>query len=172
QRAGGMEIIRDLAYPLPVIVVAELLGVPSAEREQFKRWCDEILAPFSLGTAPDPVAAVRHGYESALALDAYFGRLMAARRREPAADLLSALGHAEDQGTTIRAVEGAANCAFLVFAGHETTANLIGNGVLALLRHPDQLRQLRDEPALMGGAIEELLRYDSPVQFQVRVAGE
>ncbi len=102
----------------------------------------------------------------------YFRRLAVERRKDPGNDILSALLAAEEQGDALTGEEMVANCVLIVFAGHETTTNLIGNGLLALLRNQDQLRKLKDDPSLMTSAVEEMLRYDSPVQFAARVARE
>jgi cytochrome P450 len=167
---GHMDAIRDFAYPLPVIVIAEMLGVPVDDRDRLKAWSDE-LALFvgsSLG-APDKYERARRGVAE---MTDYFRGLVAARRRQPRDDLISGLAAAEERGAVLSEDELVATCVLLLFAGHETTTNLIGNGLLALLRHPDQLQALRDDPGLAPSAVEELLRYDGPTQVQTRVAQE
>ncbi|MEE9277840.1 MAG: cytochrome P450 [Dehalococcoidia bacterium] len=169
QNAGRMDLIGDFAYPLPVIVIAEMLGVPAEDRMRFKAWSDD------LGAALDPLAApeiVRRADQAVLALRAYFHPLFEARRREPREDLLSGLVAAEEAGERMNTEELYATCILLLGAGNETTTNLIGNGMLALLRHPDQFDLLRDDPALITTAVEEMLRYDAPVQLTSRVATE
>lgn len=171
-RAGdAFDAIRVLAFPLPARVIAELLGVPWDDLDSLKRWTDtsvEFLG--SARTATDPLdLAIRTG-ESNRALRAYFCELVDRRRRQPGDDLISAMLEIEAQGDVLTEDELLSTCGLLFAAGHETTTNLIGNGLLALLRHPDQLQRLRDEPALIPAAVEELLRYDSPVQFVYRVA--
>ncbi len=170
QEAGRMEIIQDLAYPLPVIVIAEMLGIPPRDRDQFKLWSDEIIltlnGPF---TSPDMLERAR---KSAHELTEYFRGVIEERRKEPGSDLISGLIAAEEQGQILSEDEMLTTAMLLLVAGNETTTNLIGNGMLALLRNPDQLRKLRDDPSLIQTAIEELLRYDGPVQATGRVATE
>lgn len=163
---GCVDLIRDFATPLPVIVIAELLGVPGEEQPRFKRWSDEIAVVLdgSVRTAGLPRAA-----QSAWDLAEYLRRVVAQRRREPRDDLLSAMAAARDERGALSDDELISNAILLLLAGHETTTNLIGNGALALLRNPDQLALLRDEPGLAEGAVEEALRYDSPVQLTARV---
>lgn len=169
QANGRMDVIRDLAFPLPSTVIAEMLGVPSEDREQFRRWSSDIIG--ISGMIIDPDRAIR-AQNSILAMMEYFRQIISQRRKSPRDDLISAMIAAEDQGKFLSDEELLANCVLLLEAGHETTTNLIGNGLLALLRHPDQLRTLRKNPSLIGTAIEELLRYDSPVQLTGRVATE
>jgi hypothetical protein len=161
---GRMDVISALAYPLPVVVIAEMLGVPTQDREQFKHWSDEAVASFGLTS----MAGFVRSRDAFRELQAYFARIAEERRREPREDLLSALLAAEQEGDKLTTDEVFSTCILLLVAGNETTTNLIGNGLLALLRHPDQLALLRDDPSLMGSAIEELLRYDSPVQATSR----
>ncbi len=175
QRVGGigsMDLIEDFAYPLPVTVICEMLGVPVADHERFKGWgldiargLDAILLP------PDSDVARRSG-ASRHALADYFRELIAERRAAPRGDLLSALIAAEEAGDKLNEDELLATCILLLVAGHETTVNLIGNGTLALLRHPDQLRRLREHSDLIASAVEELLRYDGPVQRTARIPSE
>jgi cytochrome P450 len=162
--AGHMDVIRELAYPLPVIVIAEMLGIPAVDREQFKRWSDEAVASFGVTRISDFVRS-RNAFKE---LQAYFARVAEERRREPREDLLSALLAAEQEGEKLTLQEVFETCILLLVAGNETTTNLIGNGLLALLRHPEQLELLRKDPSLIAGAVEELLRYDSPVQATSR----
>src|SRR5262245_30508025 len=166
---GRMDVIRDLAYPLPATVIAEMLGVPHADRDRFKQWSDDTtaLAGNLPGNLPEDV--MRRAVEGMRELRAYFAGIVARRRVEPRDDLLSGLVKAQQEGDRLNEAELLANAVLLLNAGHETTTNLIGNGTLALLRHPDQLRRLREDPALIPTAVEELLRYDSPVQFTNRV---
>ena len=166
---GEFELVRDLAHPLPVIVIAELLGVPSADRDRFSAW--------SSGAAQiiDPLNAERgmeRAREAATALAGYFRELLALRRAEPRDDLLSAMIAAEQDGRVLGEGDLLSLCTLLLAAGHETTTNLIANAVLALLRFPDQAERLRAQPSLLPTAVEEFLRFDSPVQFTDRVALE
>jgi cytochrome P450 len=164
-----MDLIADLAYPLPVIVIAEMLGVPVEDRDRFKAWSDD------LGAGLDPFATdevIAKADAATLALRGYFGVLFEARRKEPREDLLSALVLAEDEGESLNEEELYASVILLLGAGNETTTNLIGNGMHALMQHPEQLARLRDDPELIDQAIEEMLRFDGPVQFTTRIANE
>jgi pimeloyl-[acyl-carrier protein] synthase len=167
EQRGGLDLIEDLAYPLPVTVIAELLGVPSGDHEVFKAWSAAIagsLDPVERDLAP--VVAARQE------LRTYLAGIIAERRHHPQDDLITRLVEAEEQGDRLDAEELLQMCTLLLIAGHETTVNLIGNGVNALLDHPDQLARLRHDPTLLPTAIEELLRFDSPVQMTVRVVTE
>ncbi len=165
----GMDVIADLAYPLPVTVICEMLGVPQADRERIKQWSADVARSLdAIGMPADP-EVVERGRASRGALIGYFRDLVPERRKYPQADLLSLLIAAEEQGDKLSEGELLAMCVLLFIAGHETTVNLIGNGLLALLQHPEQLGRLRDEPSLIQGAVEELLRYDSPVQRTARI---
>jgi cytochrome P450 len=171
QSHGRMDVIADLAYPLPVTVIAEMLGVPPEDRARFKHWSDELSTLAGGGGSP---AALKQGDYARIAqsyreLTAYFGAITAQRRFKPQGDLLSALVQAEEAGDRLSEDELFANATLLLVAGNETTTNLIGNGTYALLRHPDQFQKLRDNPALVPSAVEEFLRYDSPVQMTSRV---
>jgi len=165
---GRLDVIADLAYPLPVIVIAELLGASPDAREELKRWSDD-LALF-LGNNRRTEAQGLRALASMEELTRYFADLAEERRRTPRADLLSALIASHEDGARLSHEEVLANCVMLLFAGHETTTNLIGNGALALLRHPAELAALRADRERMPQAIEELLRYDSPVQATTRRA--
>ena len=164
---GSMEVVGDLAYPLPSTVICELLGIPESDRELNRRWA-------AAGAATlDPILTDAQVAEAERAMsewDAYMRAFLAERRARPGDALIDAMLAVEDDGTSLSEDEVAANATFLFAAGHETTTNLIGNGLLALLRHPDQLAVLRNQPGAMENAIEELLRFDSPVQFAGRVA--
>ncbi len=168
QDADTIDIIRDVANPLPIIVIAEMLGIPHADREQFKRWSDEAIRELDIASIDD----LRRSGQAIKELNAYFADIIEQRRRQPQDDLLSALILAEEEGDTLTVEEIYATCELLLIAGHETTTNLIGNGMLALLRNPEQLTLLRNAPDLIPNAIEELLRYDSPVQITSRYALE
>ncbi len=169
---GGMDVIEDLAYPLPVTVICEMLGVPVKDHPAIRQWSADVarsLDALGLGASDEVVERGRAGRR---ALGDYFRRLVPERRRHLENDLLSGLIAAEEQGDKLSEGELISTCILLFIAGHETTVNLIGNGMLALLRHADQLRLLREEPALITSAIEEFLRYDSPVQRTARVCSE
>jgi cytochrome P450 len=162
--AGALDVIRDLAYPLPVIVIAELLGVPSSDLARFKHWSDELVRSIGVSTLDDLRRARRASEE----LAAYFAGIAEERRREPREDLISALLVAEEAGEQLSMDEVFSTCTLLLVAGNETTTNLIGNGVVALLRHPQELARLREDPACIGNAVEEMLRFDGPVQLTSR----
>jgi pimeloyl-[acyl-carrier protein] synthase len=165
----AMDLIEEFAYPIPVIVICEMLGVPVEDHERFRGWSLDLargLDATLLGAGSD--VAVRAA-ASRRSLSDYFRELIAERRDSPRGDLLSALIAAEEAGDKLSEHELLATCILLLVAGHETTVNLLGNGTLALLRHPDQLRLLRENPGLIGTAVEELLRYDGPVQRTARV---
>jgi cytochrome P450 len=166
---GRFELVADLAAPLPIVVIAELLGVPTSDRGDFKRWSDDFV-PFIDGSIRDqglPQAA-----KAAAALTDYFTRFIEERRKEPRDDLMSALVAAEAQGDVLSRDELIATAILLLAAGHETTTNLIGNGVLALLRNRGELERLRREPYIAKSAVEELLRFDAPVQLTSRLPRE
>jgi pimeloyl-[acyl-carrier protein] synthase len=162
---GEADLIRSFAFPLPLIVIAELLGVSPEDRDRFKVWSTALTLAIDLGaTAEDLVQAGRAIEELAV----YLGEVVEDRRRAPRADLISDLVRVQDQDDRLSMDEIFATCRLLLTAGHETTVNLIGNGVLALLRHPEARAALAADPTQMPRAVEELLRYDSPVQATVR----
>ncbi len=154
---GSADLIEDFAAPLPVTVIGEMLGVPVGDRADFRRWTDDVVSSEPERGAARPAAlAGLHGLITGLIDD---------RRAEPADDLLSALIAAGDEEDALSGTELVAMVFLLLLAGHETTVGLIGNGVLALLAHPDQLALLRERPELTGAAVEEILRYDGPVEM-------
>jgi len=162
---SGFDLMEKIARPLPVIVIAEMLGVPPEDRPRFRSWSDRrarLLEP-TIGAAE-----CADGDRAANDLDAYFAPIVTQRRADPEDDILSALARAEEAGDRLDERELLTMLRLLLVAGNETTVNLIGNGVLALLRHPEQLQRLRGDPSLIPAAVEELLRYDSPVQLDLR----
>jgi pimeloyl-[acyl-carrier protein] synthase len=164
---GEMDVILHYASALPLIVIAELLGIPPSDRARFRAWS------LDLGTVLDvsPTReAIARATRSTLDLTEYLRRIVSERRVRPQQDLISVLIDAEENGEKLTEDELLAMCVLLLGAGHETTVNLIGNGALALLRHPDQLARLRDDPSIAEDAVEELLRYDSSVQMVFREA--
>jgi cytochrome P450 len=168
RREGLLDVVTDLAYPLPVVVICELLGVPPSDHPTFQAWSRELAA--SLDPAPLHTAETERRIRTAAdEFSQYFDELLRRRRRSPRDDLLSGLIAAEQDGARLSPQELRNTGMFLLVAGHETTVNLIGNSILALLRKPDQLARLRDDPALTRPAIDELLRYDSPVQLTQRI---
>ena len=208
QAKGGMDIVHDLAYPLPVMVIAELLGLPASDRLRFKQWSDDLFA--ILGTVRHKSRRLlERAAQSLEEMTVYVRDLSRKRREEPDDDLLSALlAMTEDEelscphphssvspfdaalpvrisphaageripereaASTLTEEELVANVNILLSTGHETTTHLIGNGILALLQHPDQMQKLRRDPSLLPAAIEEILRYDNPVQITYRAALE
>ena len=169
-RGGQIEVVGQLAYPLPVRIISELLGVPPGDHPRFAGWSASLahsLQPRLLGS---DAALDAEADQARREFAGYFGELIAARRARPADDLLSELIRAEDDGQRLSEAELIATCVLLLVAGHETTVSLISNAILALLRHPDQLAALRADPELAAAAVEETLRYDAPVQFTARVA--
>lgn len=165
---GTVDLLRAVAYPLPAIVIAGMLGVPPEDRDQFKEWSDDISA-LVFGGMEDPSrhARARTGMSQ---LVTYVTALAARARRDPRDDLATALVQAHDEDGALSEAEVVATCINILFGGHETTTNLIANGVLALLQHPEQGRRLREDPDLAPVAVEELLRYDGPAKAVVRVA--
>jgi cytochrome P450 len=170
---GSLDVIADLAYPLPTIVIADMLGVPRENREQFKRASDDLAAFLGNVVSADQIGRL---LRSVAELLQYFQHLVAERRAQPRDDLMNALIAAEEQGDVLSEDELFANCLLLLAAGHETTTNLIGNGTLALLRKPAARQQLAEQLAIGSGlttaGVNELLRYDSPVQYTGRVPTE
>ena len=165
---GTMDVIADLANPLPAIVTAELLGVPSSDREQLKAWSQdfaEMLGNFQHN--PDRVPQVLRSLDE---MTTYFRAAVRRDRDHPGEGLIHALASAEDNGDRLSEDEVIANTIVTMVGGQETTTNLIGNGLLALLRHPDQIERLRADPSLVPSAVEELLRYESPSQHTARMA--
>jgi cytochrome P450 len=161
---GQMDVVRDLAYPLPANVIAELLGMPTTDREQLQAWSRDILPIFGNGD----LAQMRQAQRSMLEMHDYLRTIAAERRRDPRDDVLSMFMAAEAEGA-VTEDEAVANCVLLLFAGHETTANLIANGLVLLFENPDQLARLRSDPELMPLAVEEMLRCAGPAGVIGRV---
>ncbi|HYZ92823.1 MAG TPA: cytochrome P450 [Actinomycetota bacterium] len=162
---GEMDVIEDLAYPLPALVICELMGVPTSDRDMFRGWSGEVAPVLDPWTSKE---VLDNAVGTLAKFLFYFMDLVQKRRDDPQDDLVSALLAAEEQDDKLTDEQLLALCILVFIAGHETTQNLIGNGLLALLRHPDQLRKLRENPSLTKDAVEELLRYDSPVQLTGR----
>jgi cytochrome P450 len=169
EAVGSMDLIEEFAYPIPVNVICEMLGVPVEDHERFKGWSLDIARGLDSIWLPPESEIPRRSGAARHAIADYFRGLIAERRASPRGDLLSALIAAEEAGDTLSEDELIATCILLLIAGHETTVNLIGNGTLALLRHPGELRRLRETPGLITSAVEELLRYDGPVQRTARI---
>lgn len=170
EASGGMDVVRDFAHKLPVIVICDMLGIPEEDRAQFlerSRVSGRLVDP-----TPMSREELDHANANNLELEAYFTSLFERRRREPGDDLTTALVQARDEEGALTDAELMWNTSLLFAAGHETTANLIGNGLLTLHRYPEQLARLKAEPALMPNAIEEMLRFESSVQMTGRTAFE
>ena len=163
-------MIEGLAYPLPVIVIAEILSLPPADRALFKRWSDDVIA-VAAGVGNDHERRER-ALRSAHALAEYFAALVTELKVHPNDTLLSGLVEAEEEGARLTGEELLANAILLLMNGHETTTFAIGNGMLALLRHGDELARLRNDSRLIGSAVEEILRYDGSVQMRGVSAGD
>ena len=167
--AGRIDVIADLAFPLPFAVISEMLGMPDADRDQLRRWSHAVVQLLDITITADEA---REGAIAAEQMRTHVADAIAWKRTRPSDDLLTALIAAEDEGDVLSEHELVDQIMLLFIAGHETTVNLIGNGMLALLRHPEQLERWRDDPSLDANAVQELLRYDSPVQFSRRIALE
>lgn len=161
--------IADFAMPLPVMVISDMLGVPKEDRHLVKEWSHALARTLEPGsTSMDDT----EGIQAAMAFAQYLQGIFDERKREPKDDLMTALLQAEEAGDQLNEGERYATCILLLAAGHETTTNLIGNGLYTLWRHPDSLAQLRQDPDLTPGAVEEMLRYESPIQRTARYAHE
>jgi len=167
---GEMDFIRDFAFPLPATVIAVLLGAPTEDIEQIKEWSDRLAA--YLGGAVDGKDNFTEAREGVARLVDYFVTLLPERQRHERDDLMSLMLRAEVDGQRLSHDEVVANCVLLLFAGHETTTNLLGNGLFHLLRHPDQTELLRQNPQHTADAVEEFLRYDGPVPATIKIATE
>jgi cytochrome P450 len=163
---GEADVIGDLAFPLPFTVISEMLGMPDGNRDEVRGWSHTLTKTLDPILSPEEVQAALTAADNMLA---HVQDVLAWKRDHPADDLLTGLLAAEDEGDRLSEEELVDQVLLLYVAGHETTVNLIGNATLALLGHPDQLARLRSDPALDGGGVEELLRYDSPVQFSRRI---
>jgi cytochrome P450 len=164
RRKGELDLVHDLAIPLPVTVIAELLGIDPERRRDFKRWSDAVVASSGDG---DPTRSTESSTRAALELIQYLGEVIEARRKHPREDVISTLVRAED-GQTLRPAEVVMFTLLLLVAGNETTTNLLGNVVLALTRNPDQLALVQEDPSLVPALVEEGLRYESPAQLLFR----
>ena len=163
---GEADVISDLAFPLPFTVISEMLGMPDGNRDEVRGWSHTLTKTLDPILSPEEVQAALAAADN---MQAHVQDVLAWKRDHPADDLRTGLLAAEDEGDRLSEIELLDQVLLLYVAGHETTVNLIGNATLALLGHPDQLARLRADPELDGGAVEELLRYDSPVQFSRRI---
>jgi len=164
------DLIHEMAYPLPVRIIAELLGLPDTLQSQLVAWSNAIA--IFLGNPQRTVEQTRAAQDASLGLVDYFRQVVAERRHNKGSDLISLLLDIEADGAIFTEDELYAQCIMLLFAGHETTRNLIGNGMQALLQHPREIERLRDSPDLIRSVVEEFLRFDSPVQYLNRVLKE
>lgn len=167
---GSMDVVRDLAYPLPARVIARMLGIPDEDVPRFRRWADDA-APL-LNVTPPPAADIPRLAQSGREYTEYFRALIAERRARPEGDLLSALIGVEDTGYRLSEEDLIGNAFGLLFAGHETSSGLIASSVLTLLRAPAELGRLRADRDLLPTAVEELLRHQTSAIFSARLAAE
>lgn len=165
---GEMDLVAGLAYPLPVIVIAEILGVPAEHRDRFKEWSDEVVASLGTGMGGSSTRQIRQ--EVFQEMRDYLMAMVEERRREPREDLISGLVAAELEGEKLTFEELLQMLILLLVAGNETTTNLIGNAMLELMAHPEALAEVQADPSLIPNALEEVLRINSPVQATVRRA--
>jgi cytochrome P450 len=163
---GESDVIGDLAFPLPFTVISEMLGMPDGNRDEVRGWSHTLTKTLDPILTPEEVQAALAAADN---MQTHVQDVLAWKREHPADDLLTGLLAAEDEGDRLTELELLDQVLLLYVAGHETTVNLIGNATLALLGHPDELARLRSDPGLDAGAVEELLRYDSPVQFSRRI---
>jgi len=170
QPQGRMDVIADFAAPLPAIVTAEMLGVPTSDHEQLKEWSADFAG--MLGNFQHNPDLAQRALESAEAMSSYFAAQIREQERRPRDGLIQAFMAAEIDGARLSEEEIIANTIVTMVGGQETTTNLIGNGLLTLLRNPSALKQLRDDPSIIETAVEELLRYESPSQHTARIAPE
>ena len=168
---GQCDLVADYAYPLPVQIIVEMLGVPAEDHEQFKVWSHAL----ARGLDPDyllPPGAATERLGAIMSFVQYFAALIVERRQHLGDDLLSRLIQAEEEGDVLTQGELLATCILLLVAGHETTVNLISGGAAVLMAHPDQLARVRDDDTMVRGAVEEMLRFVCPVQLTGRIALE
>lgn len=166
--SNQFDLMECLAKPLPAIVIAELMGLPEEDREKFQGWSDELLYL----TRIDNPDLVEKGNIANNQLLEYFAKIIEQKRQSPSQDLIGQLIAAEEEGDRLTAGEMYSTCVLLLLAGHETTTRLISNGMYTLLQHPDQLAKLQEDPSLLPNAVEEMLRYEPPVQTMPRFAKE
>ena len=170
QRGSEVDLMREFANPMPVRIISEMLGVPQELHDTFVNW-SRAIAVFR-GSPNRTVEQAQAAQDALFELTDFFRQTVAERRRNKGTDLISLLIDIEEEGEVLTEEELYAQCIALLFAGHETTRNLIGNGMYTLLQHPQETAELREEPEMIRTAVEELLRYESPVQFTARVLKE
>lgn len=166
----NFDLIEDFAYPIPAVVIAEMMGVPPDDRDRFKDWSDDVMIlVFGARGVGDRRARAQQGL---IELAAYLGDLVTHYRQHPADNIISNLVEVSEGDDSLQDPEIVANCVLFLFGGHETTTNLIGNGIRVLLNHPDQLQKLRDDPSIIKSAVEEILRFDGPSKMEVRTLAD
>jgi cytochrome P450 len=170
QRGSEVDLMREFANPMPVRIILEMLGISQDMHDAFVDW-SRAIALFR-GSPDRTVELAQAAQDALIQLTDYFRKTVAERRRNKGSDLISLLIDIEEDGEALTEEELYAQCIALLFAGHETTRNLIGNGIYTLLKHPEETLELRENPAIIRSAVEELLRYESPVQFTARVLKE
>ncbi|MCQ6276059.1 cytochrome P450 [Bacillus sp. V3B] len=169
QHKKSMDVISDFAFPLASLIIAKILGVPEEDRHPFREWALSLIQTIDFTRSRK---ALDNGNAMTINLRNYFKQLMEKRRQSPEEDLISLLIKEEQQEDRLTDEELVATCILLVIAGHETTVNLISNSILTLLKHPHQMKELKENPSLIENAVEEFLRYESPTQMTARVASE
>lgn len=169
-KGDSFDVVNSFAIPLPVMVFADILGLPAEDWKRLKEWSDLIVKSFDISKNPNKHKKI--GHQTVLEMKTYFSEWINEKKRNPKNDLISNLLKMEKKEGGLAEHEIMANLIFLLGAGHETTTNLIGNGVLALLQNPQELKKLQENPRLINNAIEEFLRYDSPIQMTFRIASE
>lgn len=170
QGSGAIDVVSGLAVPLPVLVIGEMMGLPDSDRELLKHWSEALVA--FIGAGRPSLEMAKSATQAILEMEGYFRDIIADRRKSPREDLVSALVHAEGEGELLNEQEMLSTLTATLFGGHETTTNLIENAIALLGQHPDAQAALRAHPERMPAAIEEILRFDAPVQRQGRIAGE
>lgn len=168
--AKEFDFVHDFAYPLPVLVISEMFGVPREDRDRIKGWSDDIMTlVFGALDVKDRHERASRAFAE---FSAYLGNIVRQRREKPGNDLITVLVEAEERGDALSEQEIIATCILLLFGGHETTTNLLANGLKNLLTHPEQMKLLREKPELLPSAIEEILRFDGPSKAMWRIAKE
>jgi hypothetical protein len=170
QHGSEVDLMREFANPLPIRIILEMLGIPQELRDTFVEWSRAIAA--FRGNPNRTVEEAKAAQDALVELTEFFRKTVAERRRNKGNDLISLLIDIEEEGEVLTEEELYAQCIALLFAGHETTRNLIGNGMYTLLQHPEETEELREKPDMIRQAVEEILRYESPVQFTARVLKE
>jgi hypothetical protein len=170
QHTGEIELMSQFAHPLPARVIVDMLGISREDQAEFLSWSQDIV-DFT-GNRSATLEIAHRAQNSIVAMREYFRGIVTAHRQQPNDDIISLMLSLDGQGETLDEDTLLSQCILLLIAGHETTRNLIGNGMLALLQHPDQYALLQHNPALIHGAIEEMVRFDGPAQFIIRVVGE